>query len=754
MTAGAAGRHRQARPFGTSLWRALAAELLVPTALTFGALLAVALTRTVAESADLVINRGLGSGTVGAVAFYQVAPIAAQTLPFALLIGTLVGLGRLHADGELLAIEASGVHPLRLLVPVLSVAVALAAFAGLLSVSWAPAAQRGLSAALARIAAEHSSATLRAGVVERFGERELLAREVSADGRRLRGVLLWNPAVGEAMFAERAELTPAGPGRTIAELADVAILAAPGSTNQLLRVESFRTELVAEGETESARKLVADPLALTTFRDLLALARDTGKPAEARLARAEAHRRLALPVSLLVFAALALALVLGSERSSRASAALWGVGLAIVYYGLDQVAQGLLRFPSVPAAMAVWLPNAGFSVLSLLGLWRRRGGSRLPGSVGSRWVAWRRKYGVGPVTRSTPRRRALDRYVLSSFAELTLVALVVLTLSYLAVDAMERLGWFARHRATPSEVLHFYSARIFLLISRVTPMALLAGAALSVAWLERSRELVAMQASGIRLARALAPIVVASGLAMPAFFLFAELGVPRATARSDEIKEQEIKDGLGREGVVAWYRHGEQLVHTSRLALSTGYAETLTVFRLDEEGLPTQRIDARVARHVGGGLWELEGGRRIEMSREGITGEYEQTTLQLAGVESGLLDPMHLNVWELAREIERARADGYDTTSFRSDWHRKLAAPLACLLLPALIILQVAGRREPRSLALSFLISAGIGITYLVLGDVATALAYGGLVPPFVAGWGVPLLFLSIAIGLASRTRR
>ncbi len=754
MTAGAAGRHRQARPLGTSLWRALTLELLVPTALTFGVLATMALTRSVSESADLVINRGLGSGAVGAVALYQMAPIAAQTMPFAFLIGALVGLGRLHADGELVAIEASGVHPLRLLVPVLSVAVAFAAVAGALSVTWAPEAQRGLSEALARIADAHSSATLRAGVVERFGERELLAREVSADGRRLRGVLLWNPVAGEAMFAERAELASAGPGRTSAELAQVAILAAPGSTQQLLRVERFRTELIREGDTESIRKLVSDPLALADFRTLVAIARDPGKPTEARLAQAEAHRRLALPISLMVFSALALALVLGSERTSRASAALWGIALAIVYYGLDQVAQGLLRFPSIPAPVAIWLPNACFSALSLLGLWRRRGGARLPGSAAPRWMAGRRPLATGASLRSTPRRWALDRYVLSSFAELTLIALAVLTISYLAIDVMERLGWFARHRALPGEVLHFYSARIFLLISRVTPMAFLAGAALSIAWLERHHELVAMQASGIPLARALAPIVVASGLAVPFCFLFTELLVPRMTARSDEIKEQEIKDGLGKEGVVAWHRHGEQLVHTSRLALSAGYAEELTMFRLDADGLPTQRIDARIARHTGGGRWELEGGRRVEMSRDGIEGEYEETTLQFEGVESGLRDPMHLNVWELAGEIERARTDGYDTTAYRSDWHRKLAAPLACLLLPALTILQAAARREPRSLALAFLISAVLGITYLVLGDVATVLAYGGLVPPIVAGWAVPLLFLAIGVGLVWRTRR
>ena len=44
-------------------------------------------------------------------------PVLARTLPFALLVAALTAIGRMGADRALLALEASGVPPLRLVAP-------------------------------------------------------------------------------------------------------------------------------------------------------------------------------------------------------------------------------------------------------------------------------------------------------------------------------------------------------------------------------------------------------------------------------------------------------------------------------------------------------------------------------------------------------------------------------------------------------------------------------------------------------------
>src|SRR2546423_4149001 len=50
---------------------------------------------------------------------YLIPGVAIVTLPFALLIATIVGLNRLSADGEIIAAKSSGLSLLRLAVPLL-----------------------------------------------------------------------------------------------------------------------------------------------------------------------------------------------------------------------------------------------------------------------------------------------------------------------------------------------------------------------------------------------------------------------------------------------------------------------------------------------------------------------------------------------------------------------------------------------------------------------------------------------------------
>ena len=95
-------------------------ELVFPTTIALAGLTVLVLTRDLLGLSDLIINRGFGATTVAWIAFSKVVPLAAHILPFAVLIGVLVGIGRLRADREVLAMEAAGVSSRRLLGPVLT----------------------------------------------------------------------------------------------------------------------------------------------------------------------------------------------------------------------------------------------------------------------------------------------------------------------------------------------------------------------------------------------------------------------------------------------------------------------------------------------------------------------------------------------------------------------------------------------------------------------------------------------------------
>src|ERR1044071_3125531 len=72
-------------------------------------------------------RNGLPMQTLWRVMAALVPGILVFTLPISLLMGTLVGLGRLSGDSELVALTASGLSRARVLMPVIALAVIVSA---------------------------------------------------------------------------------------------------------------------------------------------------------------------------------------------------------------------------------------------------------------------------------------------------------------------------------------------------------------------------------------------------------------------------------------------------------------------------------------------------------------------------------------------------------------------------------------------------------------------------------------------------
>ena len=65
-------------------------------------------------------------GTIFRVFLNLLPSILAVTIPMAFLLGVLLAFGRMASDSEIVALRASGVSPLRLLVPVLLLSIVTA----------------------------------------------------------------------------------------------------------------------------------------------------------------------------------------------------------------------------------------------------------------------------------------------------------------------------------------------------------------------------------------------------------------------------------------------------------------------------------------------------------------------------------------------------------------------------------------------------------------------------------------------------
>ncbi len=770
---------------GGTLYRYLAREMVFPTIFTLAGLTLVVLTKDLLGFSDLVINRGFGAGVVASIAFYKTVPLASQMLPFATLVGSLVGLGRLGADRELLVLEACGLSGQRLLPPVLLFALVVTGIGLTLSLVGAPWANRARDAAFAEIARQNPTATVRAGVVQRFGDWRLEAREVSSRGDRMRSVLLLVPEVGETIFAEKGLLITSE-GKTEIELENGVVLLDPSDKPRQLRFEKLRTQLPIGDDPLLAEQ--SDALGGAHLAQLTALARGPREPgSESQQAALELHRRFSLPLATLIFGFLVVPLFLSRAHFSRAGGGILGVAVIVFYYGLVQAGNGLIQAQVLIAEWGVWLPNLLLLVVALLLALRLSRMSAFgrhsdrPLSFGLRFSplyrglqhrlgSWlRRTRKVDPAESRASRgsiyghRWSLQRYIAGRFLQMLLMCFSVLLVAYLLVDVLERLQWFARYNATGGEVVRFYAVRIPLLASRVIPMALLVSTALTVGLLAVQGELMGMRSCGIPAPRALLPVLMLCGLIAPAYFLLNNEVVPRTNAMADYLKTTEIKENqqewvsLREPGVHArktlWHRVAHRLYEAERMDPLFGIARHITIYEIAADGLPVVRTDARTARHIGGGVWRLRDPRRLEIGSDALRSVPSPLFAELGEELPAQVDTMHLSLGELANEIREVEASGYDATPYRVDYFVKLAAPIACLVLPALaLFFAVGGPPYPNS-ALTLMLSAAVAVSYVLLTGVGASLGYGGALPPIVAGLAPTGLFAALAAYLGLRLR-
>jgi lipopolysaccharide export system permease protein len=740
-------KHRRPR---WTVYRYVAREALRPTLIALLGLTAVVLTTSILGYSDLVINRGVGAAGVGRMIFFEAVPVAARIFPFAVLVGCLVALGRMGGDREILALEASGVAAGRLVWPVVSFAGVMTVVALLLSFHGTPWASRSFDAELREVSRTRPWASLRAGTVNEFGGWQLEAREVSASGTELQGVLLWVPEVGETIFARSATVAASEEGAIEITLRNGSVLLSPDEGPALLRFDTATT-ILPESDTALERS-ESERLPGLPIEELLDLAQSFEISETARYSRPalELHRRLAYPAATLVFGFLAVPLFVARGNYSRSAGGVMGLLCTIGYYGLMQFSEGLVQGGAVGEALGAWLPNlllaAVASVLLARALRESVLGHAFDRPQTRSWIPQRQ----GGRRKRPARSYALPRYVGGRFLQLLFLSFAVLFVAYLLIDVMNRLSWFAHHGATPVEVLRFYGARIWLLASRAVPMATLVATSLVVSLLAVEGELIGMRACGIPAPRALSPVLVIAVVVAPLYFLLNNVLVPRTNALADELKRTEIRaepkphEAEPRKAGY-WYRSGNQVLEAARFDADRGQARDLTIFDLGPEGLPTARTDASRGRHIGQGWWRLADPTRIEIGEGRLARVPGPRHSQLGETVDAEVDTMHLSVRQIAKEVSAVEADGFDATPFRVDYHVRIAEPWACIVLPALVLFFAVGGPPFPGPAQTLLVSGVVGVSYILLMAVSSSLGRGGAVPPVVGAWGPIGLFSVLA---------
>src|SRR5438552_11359394 len=111
-------------------------SLIALVALTFVAFLAFS--RELGWLLELIVRQSATISEIWAISSAILPSVLTFTIPMAVLVGILTGLGRMSSDSEAIAFRASGVSMLRLLVPILALGIIAWAGSLVVNVSMAP----------------------------------------------------------------------------------------------------------------------------------------------------------------------------------------------------------------------------------------------------------------------------------------------------------------------------------------------------------------------------------------------------------------------------------------------------------------------------------------------------------------------------------------------------------------------------------------------------------------------------------------
>src|SRR5262245_55475154 len=104
------------------IWRYVFKEILGPVVLGLLIYVLVFLMNALFELAELAIKKDMPIKLVLRLLLYLLPRVLEMSLPMAALLGILIGVGRLSADSEIVALRASGVSYRRIFLPVLVLA--------------------------------------------------------------------------------------------------------------------------------------------------------------------------------------------------------------------------------------------------------------------------------------------------------------------------------------------------------------------------------------------------------------------------------------------------------------------------------------------------------------------------------------------------------------------------------------------------------------------------------------------------------
>ena len=718
------------------------------------------------------------------------------TIPMAVLVGVLLGLSRLAADSEIIAMRASGLG-IGYFVRVAAIVAVSGTILGLgNSLYLTPRANQAILEMEQALATSQASYEIQPRVFdEDFHNYVLYVQDV----RGGTGASNWR----QVFMADVTD--PTTPKITTAASAFVVN---DQAQELLMRLNNGAEHEIVNGQPQqyniSAFTTTDRPFVLSQQNDVhlgrldtaiyalpLGTLRQHFHDPDGRRYLIEMHKRFAYPAACLVLMLVAVPLGVTSRRGGKSSAWVFTILLVIFYYVLSDIGIALGRQEKIPAFMAVWSANLLFAAAGIFLLWQMAtGGSilnaitglmarfsrpasgenkarTLPASLAwlhKRWRAWAER-----PQRAVARGvmlRILDEYVVREFLYTFFLVLFGFVLMMLVFTVFELLGDILRNHIALTMVGDYLVNLTPSMLYQIAPLAVLISVLVTFGVLNRNSELIAMKATGISLYRLVVPIVSIAAILAVSLFLFDEFYLPQANRKQEElrnlIKGKPPQTFLHPEHnwIFGQPRAGEpgRIFYYQFFDSESNQFANLSVFEFDPATFQLSRriFAARASWNAdsgnadsgtGSGSWIFQNGWQRDMDGPNSKEYREFKNTSFAEIHEDptyfkkeSLQSQEMNFGQLDHYIGDLSQSGFDTMRLRVELWHKLAYPMVCLVMAALAIPFALSMGRRGSLT-GIAVAIAVALVYFVVDGFFGALGNVNYLPAALAAWSPDILF-------------
>lgn len=346
--------------------------------------------------------------------------------------------------------------------------------------------------------------------------------------------------------------------------------------------------------------------------------------------------------------------------------------------------------------------------------------------------------------------KTLQKYILSEFLKLLAIATAGFIVVFITVDLFENMDNLIKHRVPFFAAFSFFIYKVPFIAGQILPVAILVATLVSLGIFAKHGEITAMKAGGVRLLRAVTPLLTAGLVLSAAVILMNEYVSPSAMKKADLFRKKWFgtQEGtFGREGL--WVKTEAGILNVKHVDFTRNTLNGVTYFIIEKPFKLASRIDSRSAAWQDN-RWVADNATVWKFSPEGEAQKEVRTALILTGLsepeELVNLENFQQNMsfTDLREYVNDLENEGYEATKYKIDLWSKLTFPLVNFIMVLVGIPFALKTGRYSGIAAGVGLSIVIAFSYWGVYALTRSLGASQMLPPLVAAFFPDVLFLAI----------